>query len=159
MRKAATFAISLPLVDFTFRESTDETPGYRLVKRSSADVFGGRRIAGFSLPGAFTPTCTSTHLPGFEAFYDDLTNHVDEVFCISVNDCFVMDAWLKHLGITKVKAIPDGSGRFSRQMGMLVDMDNIGFGMRSWRYSFVADGGIIQNMWVEQGFGENEVQV
>lgn len=155
MKTAASFALALPTVNFVFKEPQDANPGYHLVTRSSSELFGGRRIACFCLPGAFTPTCSSTHLPGFEAYYDDIKNYVDEVFCLSVNDGFVMDSWFKQLDIQKVKPVPDGAGKFTRQMGMLVDKDNIGFGMRSWRYSFVADSGIVEQMWVERGYGDN----
>ena len=96
---------------------------------TTEEIFDGRRVAIFSLPGAFTPTCSSTHLPGFESKYDELrAKGVDEVYCISVNDAFSMFQWAKQLQVQKVQMLPDGNGEFSRKMGMLVKKENLGFG-------------------------------
>jgi len=102
-------------------------------------IFNDKKIIVFSLPGAFTPTCSSTHLPGYEAKYDKLKKYVDEVYCLSVNDSFVMNAWAKDLNVEKVKMLPDGSGVFTEGMKMLVNKDHLGFGRRSWRYSMLVD--------------------
>jgi peroxiredoxin len=122
----------------------------------SSEIFSGKRIVVFSLPGAYTPTCSSTHLPGFEESYDDIrASGVDEVYCISVNDAFVMYNWAKHQGIMKVKLLPDGNGDFTRLMGMLARKENLGFGLRSWRYSMVVEDGKIEKMFIEDGFSDN----
>ena len=123
---------------------------------SSDEVFKNKRVAVFALPGAFTPTCSSTHLPGYEKFYDDLKNEgVDEVYCLSVNDAFVMYQWGNHQGAKKIKLLPDGNGEFTRKMGMLVKKEDLGFGDRSWRYSMVVNDGIIEKIFIEPGFSDN----
>ena len=123
---------------------------------NSIDLFQGKRVLVFSLPGAFTPTCTTQQLPGYESFYDEfLELGVDEVYCISVNDPFVMNAWANELGIKKVKMLPDGNADFTRNMGMLVSKGNLGFGNRSWRYAMVVDDGIVQFMTTEPGQKSN----
>ncbi|MEM7570161.1 MAG: peroxiredoxin, partial [Pseudomonadota bacterium] len=110
----------------------------------------------FALPGAFTPTCSSTHLPGYEAHYDEFKAlGVDEVICLSVNDAFVMYKWGLDQGREKVFLLPDGSGEFTRKMGMLVDKDNLGFGYRSWRYSMVVTDKKIDKMFIEPEFSDN----
>ena len=114
-------------------------------------IFNDKKIIIFSLPGAFTPTCSSTHLPGYESKYDKLLQYVDEVYCISVNDAFVMNAWAKDLNVEKVKMLPDGSGVFTEGMQMLVNKDHLGFGMRSWRYSAHIINGEIKRMFIEPG--------
>ena len=129
----------------------DEEGNYGWTDMTTEDVFAGKKVAVFSLPGAFTPTCSNTHLPGYEEAYDKLKSFVDEVYCISVNDSFVMNAWAKELGIENVKMIPDGTGAFTRQMGMLVCKDHLGFGDRSWRYSMVCDDGVCILFNEEQG--------
>ncbi len=122
----------------------------------SDEIFKEKRIVVFALPGAFTPTCSSTHLPGYEKFYDEIKlQGVDEVYCLSVNDAFVMFQWGKHQGAEKVKLLPDGNGDFTRQMGMLVKKENLGFGDRSWRYSMVVNDGVIEKVFIEPGFGDN----
>ena len=123
---------------------------------TTEEIFDGRRVAIFSLPGAFTPTCSSTHLPGFESKYDELrAKGVDEVYCISVNDAFSMFQWAKQLQVQKVKLLPDGNGEFSRKMGMLVKKENLGFGERSWRYSMLVDNGVITWPNAEAGKVDN----
>lgn len=156
MTDISTFVIHVPQVIFKTRVETDEAPGFKWQNLSSSDIFGGKRVALFALPGAFTPTCSSSHLPSYEELYDTIIGEgIDEVYCLSVNDSFVMNAWFKSLEINKVKAIPDGTGEFTRKMGFLVDKDNLGFGMRSWRYSAVVNDGAIENMWVEPGLMDN----
>ena len=117
-------------------------------------IFNDKKIIIFSLPGAFTPTCSSTHLPGYESKYDKLLQYVDEVYCISVNDAFVMNAWAKDLNVEKVKMLPDGSGVFTEGMQMLVNKDHLGFGKRSWRYSMFVDNKQIIKQFTE--FGKND---
>ena len=119
---------------------------------TTADIFAGKRVVVFSLPGAFTPTCSSYQLPGYEAFYDMIREQgVDEVYCISVNDSFVMNAWFKQQGVKNVKPIPDGSGEFTYAMGMSVNKANLGFGFRSWRYSMVVTNGEVEKLFEEPG--------
>jgi len=114
------------------------------------DLFAGKTVAVFSLPGAFTPTCSSNHLPRFEQLGDEIrAQGVDEILCISVNDAFVMNAWAKDLGCSKVRVIPDGNGAFTEAMGMLVDKSDLGFGRRSWRYSMLVRDGVIEKMFIE----------
>ncbi len=123
---------------------------------SSADIFQDKKVVVLALPGAFTPTCSSTHLPGYEEKYDELKrNGVDEVYCLSVNDAFTMFQWSQRLQVKKVKMLPDGNGDFTRQMGMLVKKENLGFGMRSWRYSMYVVNGEIKKIFVEPGFMDN----
>lgn len=129
---------------------------YRWQDVTSSEIFDGRTIAIFGLPGAFTPTCSSTHAPGFEKKYDELkAAGVDEVYCLSVNDAFVMKQWADKLEIKKVKMLPDGNADFTRGMGMLVAKSNLGFGERSWRYSMIVKDGIIEKLFVEPGFSDN----
>ena len=120
-------------------------------EKKSSDYFKGRRVVVFALPGAFTPTCSSTHLPGYLALSKNLKAlGVDEILCLSVNDAFVMNAWAKDQGVDdEVTMLPDGSGHFTRQMGMLVDKDDLGFGERSWRYSMLVSDGVIDKLFVE----------
>ena len=117
----------------------------------SAKVFEGRTVVLFALPGAFTPTCSTSHLPGFKAQAATLKEAgVDEIYCLSVNDSFVMNAWADSLGVAdEVTMLPDGNGDFTRAMGMLVDKSHLGFGQRSWRYSMLVRDGVIVKMFVE----------
>lgn len=152
----STFIVRVPEVTFKTRVQTDTSPGFDWRDVTSQEIFSGKRVALFALPGAFTPTCSSTHLPGYEAAYAELKkNGIDEVYCLSVNDSFTMNAWFNTMGIQNVKPIPDGSGEFTRKMGFLVAKDNLGFGMRSWRYSMIVNNGIVENMWVEPGLSDN----
>ncbi|KAA5605881.1 peroxiredoxin [Roseospira marina] len=122
----------------------------------SAELFGGRKVVVFALPGAFTPTCSTSHLPRYEELYDEFRAlGVDAVVCLSVNDAFVMFQWGKSQGAQNVFLLPDGNGEFTRKMGMLVDKSNLGFGMRSWRYSMYVEDGEIQKMFVEPGHDDN----
>jgi len=123
---------------------------------STDELFGGKKIVIFSLPGAFTPTCSSTHLPGFDAKYDEIkATGVDEVYCLAVNDAFVMNAWGKDLGVKNVKLIPDGSGDITRGLGMMVKKENLGFGERSWRFSAFVEDGEIKKAFIEPGYSDN----
>jgi len=149
----------VPSIVFKTRVRDDSIEGdnpFRWQDVKSDKIFNGKRVVVFALPGAFTPTCSSTHLPGYEEFYDEIRDQdVDEVYCLSVNDAFVMYQWGKHQDIEKVKFLPDGSGHFTKAMGMLVDKDDLGFGKRSWRYSMVVDNGVIEKIFVEPGFMNN----
>ncbi|MFN5861917.1 MAG: peroxiredoxin, partial [Pseudanabaena sp.] len=114
------------------------------------------KVVVFSLPGAFTPTCSSNHLPRYEELYDEFKAlGVDAVICVSVNDAFVMFKWGKEIGAKNVFLLPDGAGEFTRKMGMLVDKSNIGFGLRSWRYSMFGNDLKIEKIFVEPGFSDN----
>jgi len=146
--------------DVTFKTRVrDESLGgenpFKWEDLPSAAVFRQKRIVLFSLPGAFTPTCTTEQCPAFERAYDELRSlGADEVYCLSVNDAFVMYQWSKHLGLKKVKLLPDGSGDFTRRMGMLVKKDHLGFGQRSWRYAAVVDDGTISAWFEEPGIND-----
>ena len=126
--------------------------GGQWVNKTTDDFFKGKRVVIFSLPGAFTPTCSSQQLPEFEKKYNHLKSlAIDEIYCISVNDSFVMNAWANHMKIKNVKMIPDGSGNFTRFMGMLVGKNHLGFGNRSWRYMAVINDCVIERWWQEPG--------
>ena len=117
---------------------------------TSEQIFNGRNVVVFSLPGAFTPTCSSTHLPRFNELAPVFKSEgVDEIVCMSVNDAFVMDAWKEHQEADNVTLIPDGNGEFTDGMGMLVDKSDLGFGKRSWRYSMLVKDGVIDQMFIE----------
>lgn len=158
---------TVPQVTFVTRVRDESIGGdnpFRWQNVTTDDIFKGKSIVVFSLPGAFTPTCSSTHLPGFEREYDNLKAlGVDEVYCLSVNDAFVMFQWGKKLGAEKVKLLPDGNGDFTRLMGMLVKKENLGFGDRSWRYSMHVVDGEIKQLFSEAGkadnFGEDPFEV
>ncbi|MCR4285284.1 MAG: peroxiredoxin [Candidatus Kaiserbacteria bacterium] len=123
---------------------------------STSEMFGGKKVIVFALPGAYTPTCSSTHLPGYEAKYDEFKAlGVDEIYCVSVNDPFVMYEWGRAQDVKNVKLIPDGSGEFTEKIGMLVAKDNLGFGRRSWRYSMFVDNGEIKKVFSEGGKVDN----
>lgn len=149
----------IPSVVFKTRvrdESVEGPNPYRWQDVSSDEMFKGKKIVLFSLPGAFTPTCSSTHLPGYEEQYDEFKElGIDEVYCLSVNDAFVMFQWGKAQNVSKVKLIPDGSGAFTKGMGMLVKKDNLGFGERSWRYSMYVEDGEVKKLFSEPGFMDN----
>lgn len=114
------------------------------------EIFKGKTVVVFSLPGAFTPTCSSTHLPRYNQLAPTLKAHgVDDIVCISVNDAFVMNEWQREQHADDVVFMPDGNGEFSREMGMLVPKGDIGFGDRSWRYSMLVKDGVIEKMFIE----------
>ena len=143
---------------FRTRVRDESVPGpnpYRWQDVQSADVFRGRRIVVFSLPGAFTPTCTSKQCPAYDLAYARMHDlGVDEVYCISVNDAFVMHNWARSLGIKNVKYLPDGNGDFTRRMGMLVNKEHLGFGFRSWRYAMVVNDGVVEAWFEEPGIND-----
>ena len=117
---------------------------------TSDELFRGRTVVVFSLPGAFTPTCSSTHLPRYNELAKVFAaNGVDEIVCISVNDTFVMNAWAANQESENIRMIPDGNGEFTAGMGMLVDKAELGFGKRSWRYSMLVKDGVVDKMFIE----------
>jgi peroxiredoxin len=148
---------TVPNVVFKTRVRDESVGGenpFRWQDRTTSELFGSKRVVVFALPGAFTPTCSSTHLPGYEKRYDDLNAlGVDDVYCLSVNDAFVMFQWGKHQGVEKVKLLPDGNGEFTRKMGMLVEKSNLGFGMRSWRYSMIVNDEQVEKVFGQQSHG------
>ena len=143
---------------FKFRTGdTDEKGGCTFiggswVDKTTDELFNNKKIVLFSLPGAFTPTCSGEQLPSYDKHYDKFKElGMDEVYCISVNDAFVMNAWARDLKINYVKMIPDGDGAFTRSLGMLVNKPAQGFGLRSWRYSAFIDNKQVKEMFVEPG--------
>ncbi len=147
--------------DVTFKTRVRDTSlggdnPFRWQDVTTNDVFKGKNIVIVALPGAFTPTCSGTHLPGFEAKYDQLkAKGIDEVYCLSVNDAFTMFQWSNRLELKNVKMLPDGNADFTRLMGMLVKKENLGFGDRSWRYSMHVVDGEIQQIFAEDGLMDN----
>jgi len=134
----------IPSVIFPTRQ------GDQWVNISSDDLFAGKTVVVFSLPGAFTPTCSSAHLPRYNELAAVLKeNGVDDIVCISVNDTFVMNAWLADQEAENITVVPDGNGTFTEGMGMLVDKNDLGFGKRSWRYSMLVKDGVIEKMFIE----------
>jgi len=135
---------NVPAVTFRTRQNNE------WVNVTTDEIFKGKTVAVFSLPGAFTPTCSSSHLPRFNELASVFKeNGVDEIVCLSVNDTFVMNAWAEDQESDNVTLIPDGNGEFSEGMGMLVDKTDLGFGMRSWRYSMLVKDGVIDKMFIE----------
>jgi thioredoxin-dependent peroxiredoxin len=127
---------------------------------TSADIFAGKRIVLFAVPGAFTPACSEGHVPGYEAHHDDFVAlGIDKVICLSVNDAFVMFQWALSRKIVKVFMLPDGNAEFTRKMGMLVERTSNGMGMRSWRYSMLVDDRKIDKLFIEPGFRDNPAGV
>lgn len=124
--------------------------GSEWLDRTSAEIFGGKTVIVFSLPGAFTPTCSSSHVPRFNQLAPTFEKlGIDEIVCISVNDAFVMDEWRESQKAWNLTFLPDGNGEFTEKMGMLVDKLDLGFGKRSWRYSMVVRDGVVDKMFVE----------
>ena len=134
----------VPPVTFRTRE------GHEWVDVSTDEVFAGKTVVVFALPGAFTPTCSSTHVPRYNQLAPTLKQHgVDEIICVSVNDAFVMNEWRTEQKAWNLRFLPDGNGDFSRGMGMLVTKNDLGFGERSWRYSMLVKDGVIEKMFIE----------
>lgn len=131
----------------TFQERQDGD----LKQVSSSELFKGKKVIIFALPGAFTPTCSSTHLPRYEELADVFTKQagIDEIICLSVNDAFVMEAWGKNQHADHVRLLADGNGTFAEGMGLLVDKSDLGFGKRSWRYSMLVNDGVIEQLFIE----------
>jgi peroxiredoxin len=149
----------IPVVTFKLRVRDDSISGpnpFRWENKSSTEIFQNKNVLIFSLPGAFTPTCSTYQLREFEDCYEKFkANGVDEIYCVSVNDAFVMNSWGKAQNLIHVKLIPDGNGEFTRQMGMLVDKKNLGFGQRSWRYAALVKNGIVTQWFEEPGLEDD----
>ena len=134
----------VPDVTFPVRQNN------QWVNITSEELFKGKTVVLFALPGAFTPTCSTSHLPGYNELAPVFReNGVDSIVCLSVNDTFVMNEWAKDQECDNVVLIPDGNGEFSAGMGMLVDKADLGFGQRSWRYSMLVKDGVIEKMFIE----------
>ncbi|AUX29310.1 MULTISPECIES: glutathione peroxidase [Sorangium] len=132
--------------DVTFRTRVDG----QWKDVTTKDVFAGKKVVVFALPGAFTPTCSSSHVPRYNELAAEFKRRgVDTIACVSVNDAFVMDEWCKAQQADKILFLPDGNGEFTEKMGMLVDKANLGFGKRSWRYSMLVEDGVIKKMFIE----------
>ncbi len=150
---------NVPQVTFKTRVRDESVAGenpFRWQDLKTSDIFKGKNVVLFALPGAFTPTCSSTHLPGYEKQYKDFKKlGVDQVICLSVNDAFTMFQWANSQKVKNVFMLPDGNGDFTNKMGMLVKKTNLGFGDRSWRYSMHVVNGVIKKMFIEKGFKDN----
>ncbi|HEB63128.1 MAG TPA: glutathione peroxidase [Gammaproteobacteria bacterium] len=134
----------IPQVTFPIRQNND------WLNITSDELFKGKTVIVFSLPGAFTPTCSSSHVPRFNELAPTFKeNGVDEIICMSVNDTFVMNEWKKDQHAEHITFIPDGNGEFTEGMGLLVDKNDLGFGKRSWRYSMLVKDGVIEKMFIE----------
>ncbi|QLQ32741.1 MAG: glutathione peroxidase [Candidatus Thiothrix singaporensis] len=134
----------VPSVTFRTRQN------HEWVDVKSDELFAGKTVIVFSLPGAFTPTCSSTHVPRYNQLADTFKKYgVDEIICMSVNDTFVMNEWKVDQEADKITFIPDGNGDFTDGMGLLVDKNDLGFGKRSWRYSMLVKNGVVDKMFVE----------
>jgi len=160
--------VKVPNMVFKYRVRTDGKPityvdttngsenPFEFKDVSTDDIFKGKRVVVFSLPGAFTPTCSTYQVPGFEELYDDIRNcDVDEVYVVSVNDTFVMRKWMIDQGIQNIQFIPDGNGEFTQRMGMLVCKNHVGFGNRSWRYAAVIKDGVVEKWFEEPGINDD----
>jgi peroxiredoxin len=150
---------TIPNVTFKTRIRNEALEGdnpFEWKDLTTAEIFDNKKVVVFSLPGAFTPTCSTSHLPRYEALYAEFVEQgVDSIICLSVNDAFVMYQWGKSQNAENVFLLPDGNGEFSRKMGMLVDKDNVGFGQRSWRYSMYVENNEIKQLFSEAGFEDN----
>ena len=142
----------IPNVDFKVRELGE----WQTI--NSDTYFKGQRVILFALPGAFTPTCSNQQLPGYEKLHNVFKEHgIDNIYCMSVNDSFVMNAWAQNQKLENVKVIPDGNGEFADKAHMLVEKFGAGYGMRSWRYAAIINDGVVEEMFVEPGKGDNVV--
>lgn len=146
----------VPSVTFHTRAYNEETEEFYWLDINTWDLFAGQRVLLFSLPGAFTPTCSTYQLPSFEQLAEEIyAEDIDEIFCMTVNDAFVCNAWGRQNNLENVIVIPDGSGKFTEEMQMIVDKDNLGFGRRSWRYACIVDNGTITDWFIEEGKEDN----
>ncbi|MEN9852469.1 MAG: hypothetical protein RI996_412 [Candidatus Parcubacteria bacterium] len=149
----------VPEVTFKTRVRDEAVGGdnpFRWQDVTSNELFAGKKVILFGLPGAFTPTCSSTHAPGYDKMASEFKAlGVDQIICLSVNDAFVMYQWAKNLGTENIFMLPDGNLDFTRAIGMNVKKENLGFGERSWRYSMLIEDGTITKVFEEDGFGDN----
>ena len=128
----------------------------KFVELNTKEQFADKRVILFGLPGAFTPTCSEEQLPGFESKFAEFQEKgIDEIYCVSVNDSFVMNSWFDSLGIKNVRPLPDGNGEFTHEIGAECRKSNVGFGMRSWRYAVVVNNGIVESVYIEEGYQDN----
>ena len=143
--------------EFEIKKVLKTTSGdTKWVTMNRETLFNGKRVVIFGLPGAFTPTCSTQQLPGYEKLYYDFREAgIDDIYCFTVNDSFICNEWAIDQGNVNVKIIPDGSAEFTIKMGMDVRKDNIGFGVRSWRYAAVVDNCEVIQQFVEEGFQDN----
>jgi len=141
---------NLPDVNMPVRVDGD------FVLLNTTEQFAGKRVVIFALPGAFTPTCSSFQLPGYETMFSQFQEKgVEEVYCLSVNDSFVMNSWFETQGVQNVRPLPDGNGEFTELVGASVKKANLGFGVRSWRYAIVVNDNVVEHVFAEEGFGDN----
>ncbi len=149
----------LPNSEFYLRtiyQTQENENKYKWTLLKTNEVFSDKKIIIFSLPGAFTPTCSTFQLPGFENLFSEFKKFkIDNIYCISVNDAFVMNSWGKQHNINNIKMIPDGNAEFTRKIGMLVEKNNLGFGLRSWRYAMICENHEITKWFIEEGFEDN----
>ena len=146
----------VPSVVFKTRAYDTENEEFYWLDVSTWDVFAGERVLIFSLPGAFTPTCSTYQLPDFEELAPQFFElGIDSIYCVTVNDAFVTNAWARENNLENVIVLPDGSGKFTEEMQMIVDKDNLGFGRRSWRYAAVVDNGHVVDWFIEEGREDN----
>tara|TARA_Y100000385_G_scaffold291005_1_gene366631 strand:+ start:31821 stop:32444 length:624 start_codon:yes stop_codon:yes gene_type:complete len=149
----------IPTLSFQTRvldENITEGNPYVWKEVTTDQLFSDKRVVLFSLPGAFTPTCSTYQLPGFEKMYNEFREvGIDEIYCVSVNDSFVMNQWGKWAKLKNVKLIPDGSALLTMSMNMLVSKDNLGFGQRSWRYAVLLNDGVVEKSFIEPGISDN----
>jgi thioredoxin-dependent peroxiredoxin len=130
--------------------------GGEFINLNTKEQFADKRVILFGLPGAFTPTCSEQQLPGFESKFAEFQEKgIDEIYCLSVNDSFVMNSWFNSLGIKNVRPLPDGNGEFTNKIGAECKKSNVGFGMRSWRYAVVANNGVVESVYIEEGYQDN----
>ena len=150
MGKPLEVGMSLPEVILPIRVDGE------FVELNTKEQFADKRIILFGLPGAFTPTCSEEQLPGFESKFAEFQEKgIDEIYCVSVNDSFVMNSWFDSLGIKNVRPLPDGNGEFTHEVGAECRKSNVGFGMRSWRYAVVVNNGIVESVYIEEGYQDN----
>jgi len=151
-QKQRTVGDRVPEVTFRLRQHG------QWIEKTSGELFAGRAVVVFAVPGAFASACSGRHLPGYVALARNIKRMgIDEIFCIAVNDAFVMNAWARDQGIEdEVTLLPDGNGDFTRGMGMLADWSRVGFGQRSWRYAMVVRDGVIDSLFVEDRRGGSD---
>jgi len=160
--KISVLSKNFELPSFKFKEHILDTESNsdKIIDKGTNDYFKDKKCILFGLPGAFTPTCTSQHLPGYEKLYDEFKElGIDEIYCISVNDIFVMKKWKEYENINKVKLIADGTCSFTKAIGMNVNwVKERGFGERSWRYSAYIENGVVINTFIERPFKDESVE-
>ena len=150
MGKPLEVGMSLPEVILPIRVDGE------FVELNTKEQFADKRVILFGLPGAFTPTCSEKQLPGFESKFAEFQEKgIDEIYCVSVNDSFVMNSWFDSLGIKNVRPLPDGNGEFTHEIGAECKKTNVGFGYRSWRYAVVVNNGIVESVYIEEGYQDN----